>query len=375
MSVALCAAAALLLPIALHAADAPPSAAPPAAAVPLSYSSPDTDTTPIGNLRFHGPFGNNTLSISADKIPPHDFLDISCDLLILRSWDGSTQITQEDLKPAPIGPDFLRIGLHGGPTLLYTTFCNLPDDPQFKGEKTQNYPSVVPGDQLEAAGGSISHNSLGYHYPVPGPPQLEPMDAVYHLHFLVPHKGGEAMLEFTGLNLQDLIDENWGVMNVEVHAVGASDVPKPSADEIAAALTACAKADPKTDVPGAFQTLINGMDDTVAWMDAHVKPVPIDASAVPDLLKDLGSGDENMTAREAAHPALVKLGIQIEPLLRDARKNAPGELRHRIDWALESLDVSYISDDGLRRVMIATRALEIIGTPKALELRKKLTQN
>ncbi len=371
MTVALCAAAALALPNALHAADS----SPPPAAGPLADASPDTDTTPVGNLHFHGPFNRDTLTITADKIPPHDFLDISCDLLILRSWDGSTQITQEDLKPAPIGPDFLRIGLHGGPTLLYATFCNLPDNPQFKGEKTQNYPSVVPGDQLEAAGGSISHNSLGYHYPEPGPPQLEPMDAVYHLHFLVPHKDAQALLQFTGLNLQDLIDENWGVMNVEVHPVAAADVPKPTADEIAAALTACAKADPKTDIPAAFQTLVNGMDDTVAWIDANVKPVPIDASTVPDLLKDLGSGDENMTAREAAHPALVKMGIQIEPLLRDARKDAPGELRHRIDWALEALDVSYISDDALRRVMIATRALEIIGTPKAMELRKKLTQS
>jgi hypothetical protein len=342
--------------------------------VALTYSSPDMDKTPADGMAFHGPFGRETFIATADKLPAHDFLEISCDVLIIRTWDGSTQITQADLKPAPIGPDFFRMGIHGGPTLLYTTFCNMPDRNDFKGDKTQNYPSQVPGDLLTPGLGSVSKNKLGYNYPDLGPSELVPMDALYHVHFIVPHHEGQALVEFTGLNLQDLHDESWGVANVEVRALAASQVEKPDEAAIAKAMAVCARADEKTDLSAAFETLVVGMDKSVAWMSKNVKPVPIDASGAPELIKALAGGDEQAANRESAHASLVKMGIQVEPLLRDARRDAVGELRLRLDWALMALDVEHHSEDDLRRVMVATRALEIIGTPEALALRKKLTQ-
>jgi hypothetical protein len=69
----------------------------------------------------------------------------------------------------------------------------------------------------------------------------------------------------------------------------------------------------------------------------------------------------------------MQLGIQAEPALRDARNKSVGEVRLRIDWALMALDVNHIADDDLRKTMLATRALEIIGTTEALDLRRKLT--
>src|SRR4051794_28054577 len=94
----------------------------PATQPALQFSSPDTTTTPKGNITFHGPFNRDILYITAETPNPHEFLEISFDLLILRTWDGSVPITAQDEKPGPGGPDFLRVGLHKGPTLMYTTF-------------------------------------------------------------------------------------------------------------------------------------------------------------------------------------------------------------------------------------------------------------
>ena len=69
---------------------------------------------------------------------------------------------------------------------------------------------------------------------------------------------------------------------------------------------------------------------------------------------------------------LLKLGPQAEIFLRDERNVANAEGRCRIDKLLQSILVTPINDDDVRRVMLATRMLEIIGTPAAMELRRKL---
>jgi hypothetical protein len=372
---ALAAALPAALPFASRAADekaAPlvPQAAP---AIAVTYSSPDVDDTPEGKIHFHGPFGRETFSASAEKLPIHDFVEISCDLLIIRTWDGSTQISEPDGKPAAIGPDFFRLGVRNGPTLLYTTFCCMPDGNAFKGDKTQNFPSQVPGDLLEPGAGAISKNKLGYNFPDAGPATLVPMSGLYHLHFVVPHHEGSVAFDFTGLNLQDLHDESWGVTDVEIRTLTAAQVPKPDAAAIEKAIATCAQADPATDLTGSFQTLVDGMNDTVAWMDKHLKPLPVDSATVSGLIQDFTAGDEKRQARDDAQRSLMQLGIQAEPALRDARNKSVGEVRLRIDWALMALDVSHIADDDLRKTMLATRALEIIGTTEALDLRRKLT--
>ena len=68
-----------LLPLCLVAADAPPAIHPEAAAIPplpLTWSSRFMDTTPVGDVRFHGAFGKETLTVSSDILPPHEILDI-----------------------------------------------------------------------------------------------------------------------------------------------------------------------------------------------------------------------------------------------------------------------------------------------------------
>jgi hypothetical protein len=354
---------------------AAPAARPAAKAegVPVTWSSRATDVTPEGGVHFHGPFGTETLTVSAKGLPAHAFLDIKVELLILRSWDGSANWGFPHQEQDG-GPDGFRLGVVDGPTLLYTTFSNTPVDRAFyRVAQVQAYPSQVPGEHVPMQTGAAAKNSLGYHNPWPGKPAVFPMDSTYRLHYMIPHRGDAVALDMSGLNLQNLIDESWGVAAVRIVPVAAEQVKAPLAEEIEKAFTN--SLDPvATTQAEDFQTLINGMDATVAWIEGHVKPMPVDGEAVREGLKQLAMGDAAADVREGGQPTLLALGPQIEPLLREARKTAGSELRLRIDWTLLYAEVTPINDDALRRVMLATRVLEIIGTPEAMALRKKLTE-
>ncbi|MGN6726863.1 MAG: hypothetical protein ACTHLZ_13155 [Tepidisphaeraceae bacterium] len=106
----------------------------------LQWSASDQDTSPDHRVAFHGPFSNQTVSVSADGLGAHDFLQIDAEVLILRSWDGSVP---QPLPPGahPVGPDYFQVSLADGPILLNTTFSNRPDYPGFYLESQyQNYP-------------------------------------------------------------------------------------------------------------------------------------------------------------------------------------------------------------------------------------------
>jgi hypothetical protein len=344
----------------------PPSTGP----VDIYYSSADMDQTPAGGVSFHGPFSNETLTARCDDIPAHDFLEITFDFLAIRSLDGSVPIKAS--RPVTLGPDFFRLGMEDGPTLFYTTFSNRPDDPGFHIEsKNQNYPSQVPGEYLKPQSGAAASNTLGYAYPWPGAPQAFPMDATYHIDFIIPDHSSHNAVQLTGMNLQNIIDESWGLTDVQVRPLGKADVPHPDGAAIDRAFAACL--DPTTEnLTESFQTLILGMNQTVEWIKKNVTVDPIDGRAAAQLLRDLALGDDHIQQREGAYSKIVDLGPLAEPFLRDRRATAVGDVRQRLDWALQVISDTPITDDAIRRVLLATRVLEIIRTPEALAVRGKL---
>jgi hypothetical protein len=42
------------------------------------------------------------------------------------------------------------------------------------------------------------------------------MDAVYRLDISFPHQGSSLFLEFLAMDLQDLLNESWGIDNISV---------------------------------------------------------------------------------------------------------------------------------------------------------------
>ena len=85
-------------------------------------------------------------------------------------------------------------------------------------------------------------------------------------------------LELSGVNLQEVTNEGWGVTDVKIVPVAA--VKKPRAGELETAYKRCLSNVVEEDLPEAFQTRVSGMDDTTAFLEKAVKPMPIDGAAV-----------------------------------------------------------------------------------------------
>jgi hypothetical protein len=326
----------------------------------IEWSNPDLCTTPQGNVQFHGEFGRESVNVTASSLGKHDFIRISFDLLIIHTWDGNWLLGTDGL-PAELGPDSIRIGLKDGPTLMFSTFSNVP---YVENSKSQNFPSLIPGDAMPAQYGAIETDTHGYMFPnAPVNPPIN-QDSTYKIEFLVPHRDERAVVQMTGLNLQDLVNESWGVSDFRVEALSGDNVKSPTIDEIAGAFAEALRPDSVKQY-AALETLIRGMDVTATWIQMNVEPATIDeASTLKQAASLSHDGD--------AIASLLTLGPQLEVFLRHERHHANSDGRCRIDRILQSISVTPIANENVRRVMLATRVLEIIGTPQAMELRRKL---
>jgi hypothetical protein len=90
--------------------------------------------------------------------------------------------------------------------LIDTTFSNSPNH-------SQAFPGGFPNDDYPAWSGAAEQNSLGYVF------SNNPMDAVYHLEFVIPHSLDSLTLLFSGQIVDELQDETWGIDNLLVKIV------------------------------------------------------------------------------------------------------------------------------------------------------------
>jgi len=161
---------------------------------PSTYVTPGTSIHPAD--RFLGRFSNGTLTLSLSALPDHNEISVSFDLYIIHSWDGN--------RVPPDGPDVWDVSVVGGPTLLHTTFSN-------SGDHNQAYPNSYPGGENPAFTGITEPiGSLGF---VGGSGD----DTTYGgLSFTFPHAADALTLSFSGIGLQGVGDESWGLDNVVV---------------------------------------------------------------------------------------------------------------------------------------------------------------
>ena len=163
------------------------------------WSKTSTDTTPRGDRKFLGQFGNETVTLTLKDLPPHAKAKLSFDLFVIQSWDGND---------TPFGPDIWDLRVRDGPTLLHTTFS--------KGER-QAYPSSYPDGDYAPRTWAAEKNMLGYSFYG---------DAVYNLSFTFPHSANSLVIDFSASGLQTLSDESWGLDNVKVSLIPSTmDAP------------------------------------------------------------------------------------------------------------------------------------------------------
>ena len=180
--------------------------------VGLEWSSTKTSVTPVGDRRFLGDFGyesddpnsvgSSTITLTLNSLPAHSAIQISFDLFVIRSWDGNVSDS----------PDIWDLNIAGGPNLLHTTFSNTEE----VGNR-QAYPDTFPGGDHPAGTGATEIDSLGYQ---------EYHDSIYHLEFTTTHAASSIAYEFSGIDLQYLPDESWGLDNVTVSI--SPPIPEPA---------------------------------------------------------------------------------------------------------------------------------------------------
>ncbi len=176
------------------------------------WSRNAVESTPAGKRRFLGQFSNETVTLALGSLPPHQKMRVSCDLFVIRSWEGS------------LTPDLWTLAVDGR-TLLNTAFANRPSP------SDQAFPGTYPRDQHPPQTGAAELDSLGYRYwSFIGPTSDLPQSAVYHLVFTVGHEADTANVEFAGSSLEDISNESWGLDNVRIEVLRSDvDPATPSA--------------------------------------------------------------------------------------------------------------------------------------------------
>jgi hypothetical protein len=155
-------------------------------------------TAPRGQ-RYLGDYDNQTVQMNIACLPPHQFVRVSFDLYIIRSWDGNNT----EIRPHPDTWIFMA----DDRVIKRSTFSNWANS-------RQSYPGDLPDGDYPAGTGTYARQVLGYGF---GPVPVQ--DTVYRMTYLIPHTDSSISLKFIGRNLQGVADESWGLDNFRVEPV------------------------------------------------------------------------------------------------------------------------------------------------------------
>jgi hypothetical protein len=166
--------------------------------VGTEWSPNTTAVTPVGGRRFLGQFGAQGVTLTLNNLRLHGYIWLSCDLFIIGSWDGNY------VSPGT-GPDIWDLSAEDGTTVVHTTFNTHTFASQY-----QAFPDFYPGGQHPSNTGAIEVNTLGYSC------SGSCTNAVYHLDLLFVHRSHSMVLTFSGLGLESLANESWGLDNLTI---------------------------------------------------------------------------------------------------------------------------------------------------------------
>ena len=153
----------------------------------ITYTAPTTGSTALGN------FGNGSRTLTLTGLGAHTEITLDFELHLNNSWDGNG-------IPICCGIDIVDVSVAGGPTLLHSTFSNTG--------QYQTYPSFYPGPNNPSGTGATIGGG----------------NSMYALSYTFPHTGSTFSVDFTGIGLQGLGDESWGLDNVTVSSDAATGV-------------------------------------------------------------------------------------------------------------------------------------------------------
>ncbi len=189
---------------------------------------------PNGRTNYLGPFGPGTVTLNLAELPAHRALRISFTLHILGSWDGVGRW----------GPDRWQCGLRDGPTFIDTTFNNCfliwcdnvwQSFPELYSPVQQTLFKTMPSLPpmlLACHGGSGATGlaDLGWNWTKFKGKEYKEISTTYRFHFVVPHAGPAAVIDFTNLCDDLKHDQSFALDDVSVEAL--QNVPALAARDI-----------------------------------------------------------------------------------------------------------------------------------------------
>jgi len=162
---------------------------------------------------FLGEYGNEQLNFgfTAPDITAvdeaHNFVKVTFDLYILRSWDGQAN--------ALYGSDLWRMLMIGAnqeqSLLLEYSFSNFNDTPDQIENSRQSYPFPYQWNlTTEGRSGAKAINALSYEF------RGVVRNTTYEISYYLPRTVDPVSLGFSASGLQVIDDESWGIDNMKV---------------------------------------------------------------------------------------------------------------------------------------------------------------
>ncbi len=317
------------------------------------WSARQISTTPVGKRRFLGNFGAEKVTLSLSDLPEHRLVRVSFDLLLIHTWDGSSQT---------YGPDVWELSVDRGQRLVYSSFTNCGF---FSVNNAQSFPDNYPCKPHPGWTGAAEKQSLGYSCGFPR--EQIPTDAVYHLDLLFPHGADSLRLNFLSHSKDTKENESWGLDNIKVQTIAS--VGHLPADE----MNDCWQKLSGSDPVAAFESVwkMTATDDqAVTFIRSKlVGPENSEPEIVEALLRDLD--DDNYRTRERATKKLIELGAGVVPRLQRAlAQTKSAEVKVRVRRVLQRFR-TIPEPERLQRER-AMRVLEVIGSAKSRKLQGAL---
>ncbi|BCW97387.1 MAG: hypothetical protein KatS3mg024_0214 [Armatimonadota bacterium] len=158
--------------------------------------------TPLGNRRYLGAFGDQTLRLNLGSLPDHTHLSVKLDLFVIGEWEGIAYPYNSQ--------DLWSMRLLNGPEFIYTSFGTLWE----YGWHSQAYPNRYPITIHRPGYGSVAKNILGYS-----------RDSVYRLDYTVEHQGADVTIVMQGLIIDPISNVSWGIDSITVSLALVDSTP------------------------------------------------------------------------------------------------------------------------------------------------------
>jgi hypothetical protein len=176
------------------------------------WSEGTPKTTPKGARPYWGNFfPNNSPVLTVGDLPAHKLVRLTYDMLLLKSWDGSSP---------SFGPSIMDITLGEGDerSLMHATFSNMGMYPGSNNEQT--FPDNFLSRPYPAFTLATENQTLGFmqNFGQRGHPYDDDPSSVYHMVMTFPHEAGEIVVKWK-TKIKDGSYKGYGFMNMRVETL------------------------------------------------------------------------------------------------------------------------------------------------------------